>query len=798
MAAPEVNHRNHGKFRTLGMPSFFEGGSDSDGEGDSEGTKDTLAASEITLHPSCSGFGVNLEQAGLEIEADDKVERFSAFPKKEGPLAYFPPLVEGEEGRGASLTPSVSNQDEEMDSGDEVGQYGSWFRRALTTRQQTAEHEEEVDDVEPSVTASKYDSECDVVLPPLDTLKELDRFQSFRAGFGPGNTLAIRSESQPGHFTGCRFLSVGNSGAPKEFLRERVRRTLEICHEFSSPVEDGEEQGVPRQPCPNRRVVSCGRGLLDKVAAAITRVNFELREVYANGLSEEECDKLEHGMETWLLVSTLFGKVSDVAETDPEIHLMERRAKIGSWIQKCTAKSVEDGLRSIFQIDMDEEEPIENKEEADYFAALGLLLSGGHWTKAACLAASKGDAKLAALLDTAGPSQADQVKDYLALIDKTGHSEDYLSPERRAIYEVLAGNLEWLETGVYLDWRRMLGCYMWYVCPEKAPIHEVLATYDKERATYEGQTDVVNRPWPHYYDRGEQGDSFDTQYKLLHLYSTLEKDSSLEEGQLGELLDTTGYSENPMDVLNSWMLLGVLLSSGAIVDEDLKSCDQILSLHTSMISVCESLGIPEWAVFVAVHMPIADQERTKIIKEILKRAAPLLEGSTSGPVFMSEELGVPVQWIHEALALWYYYKGDRRNQFIQLLKAEHYVRAHDVFCRHVGLIAFETQDNQLGDFVQSMKRAPVEIPMWSHGGAIYLQFERIMGEYGQSPREAIEEHIVEFKASVREAADHWAACTPTMESRIQMHCFFQSMVEKLVKETRRFDTLELPSSQVLF
>lgn len=75
---------------------------------------------------------------------------------------------------------------------------------------------------------------------------------------------------------------------------------------------------------------------------------------------------------------------------------------------------------------------------------------------------------------------------------------------------------------------------------------------------------------------------------------------------------------------------------------------QIIRLHIGMISMCESLDLPHWAVFVALHMPVSDDELERIIKQILEKAAPILEEAVSIPVFLRDELGVPAEWLHEA------------------------------------------------------------------------------------------------------------------------------------------------------
>lgn len=185
---------------------------------------------------------------------------------------------------------------------------------------------------------------------------------------------------------------------------------------------------------------------------------------------------------------------------------------------------------------------------------------------------------------------------------------------------------------------------------------------------------------------------------------------------------------------------------------------KVMQLHESMISLCESLDLPHWAVFIALHMPISSTSRHYIIRNIILRAGSLLAQSEM-QLFLRDQLDIPIQWVHESRvskslasvcllsmsffvilhplvfaqvlrkvvwlqAQWYYYKGDYRKHFIHLLRAGCFVEAHRVFCRHVGAIALENEGNDIGKLVMKIAEAPVEIPMWKHGGALYLEFER--------------------------------------------------------------------------
>lgn len=63
------------------------------------------------------------------------------------------------------------------------------------------------------------------------------------------------------------------------------------------------------------RVVTCGRALLGNIASEIARCYFELREAHQGDMSTNECQKLEHSTEMWVLVARLFGELSDEAES---------------------------------------------------------------------------------------------------------------------------------------------------------------------------------------------------------------------------------------------------------------------------------------------------------------------------------------------------------------------------------------------------------------------------------------------------------------------------------------------------
>lgn len=111
-----------------------------------------------------------------------------------------------------------------------------------------------------------------------------------------------------------------------------------------------------------------------------------------------------------------------------------------------------------------------------------------------------------------------------------------------------------------------------YACRSGSFIHEVLSAYEQAR---NDPSRATVSPQPFYQCKRSATPALDTQYRLLQLYACLEMDESLQESQIEELLDVAGHSNAPEDVLQSWLLLVVLLSAGALTDSDVKGHDQV-------------------------------------------------------------------------------------------------------------------------------------------------------------------------------------------------------------------------------
>lgn len=67
----------------------------------------------------------------------------------------------------------------------------------------------------------------------------------------------------------------------------------------------------------------------------------------------------------------------------------------------------------------------------------------------------------------------------------------------------------------------------------------------------------------------------DTQYELLRLYATKEAQLSLSACQLGQLLQSSGYSDDPANCVLSWQLLVVLKAVGVLAMEDIEGSSQV-------------------------------------------------------------------------------------------------------------------------------------------------------------------------------------------------------------------------------
>jgi hypothetical protein len=108
---------------------------------------------------------------------------------------------------------------------------------------------------------------------------------------------------------------------------------------------------------------------------------------------------------------------------------------------------------------------------------------------------------------------------------------------------------------------------------------------------------------------------------------------------------------------------------------------QEMMLAGDLISQLHTLGgVPEWEVYVAStipdspHAPPASQaQRSQLTRLMLARNGPHWGASQRRQDFLTQEVGVPRQWLLDALSLWCRASGDPSGAPIR--HQRHYLRS---------------------------------------------------------------------------------------------------------------------------
>jgi len=132
-----------------------------------------------------------------------------------------------------------------------------------------------------------------------------------------------------------------------------------------------------------------------------------------------------------------------------------------------------------------------------YLDHLFSLLTGKQISEAIDLAVSHGDMKLALLIAQIGSRNLN--RELKAQLEEwnTGGAAQYFSPKRKAIYNLLAGNLHTLNLRK-MEWKRCLGLHLWFTSPTLDPsssnrFSQLLSAYTKSI-----DEDVCCPPFPSF------------------------------------------------------------------------------------------------------------------------------------------------------------------------------------------------------------------------------------------------------------------------------------------------------------
>ncbi|XP_028803122.1 nuclear pore complex protein NUP96 isoform X2 [Neltuma alba] len=452
------------------------------------------------------------------------------------------------------------------------------------------------------------------------------------------------------------------------------------------------------------------------------------RQLAVPGLSSSARLVLTHQVMAWELIRVLFsdrqqkGQVESLGadneedmmqdmkevsrDIEPEALPLVRRAEFSYWLQESVSYHVQNQISSL--------------NESDYLQNIFVLLTGRQLDAAVQLAVSRGDVRLAVLLSQAGGSTLNRsdVARQLDLWRINRLDFSFIEKSRLRLYELVAGNIHGALFDVNLDWRRFLGLLMWYQLPPDSSLPIIFETYkhhlDKGRAPYPLPLYIDEVP-PNEAVNWNSNNHFDLSFYLMLLHASQETDFSFLKSMFSALSSTP----DPLDYHMIWHQRAVLEAVGVISSNDLHILDM------GLVSQLLSSGKCHWAIYVVLHMPHCEDYpylHVNLIREILFQYCETWSSDASQRQFI-EDLGVPIEWLHEAMAIYHNYHGDLSKSLEHFLKCANWQKAHTVFVTSVAHKLFlSAKHTQIWRIATSMEGHKSEIDNWEYGAGVYVSF----------------------------------------------------------------------------
>ncbi|KAI3442503.1 Peptidase S59 domain-containing protein [Psidium guajava] len=563
--------------------------------------------------------------------------------------------------------------------------------------------------------------------------------RSFRVGWGPNGVL-VHSGTPVGSKDSRRVLSSviniekvaidkavrdEDNKVRKELVELAFDSTLNL-HEALNHKTKEVEVGSFKLKLQN---LVCDRLTLSGVCRSY--IDIVERQLEVSGLSSSAKVILMHQVMAWELIKVLFSEretsgqsksvgadneedvMEDIKdgspEVDPEALPLIRRAEFSYWLQECVCHRVQAEISSI--------------SESSYLEHLFLLLTGRQLDAAVELAASKGDVRLACLISQAGGSSVNRsdVSRQLDLWRTNGLDFSFIEKDRVRILELLAGNIGGALRDIGIDWKRFLGLLMWYQLPPDSSLPIIFQSYkqllNNGRAPY---------PVPVYIDEGVAGESvtqtkeerFDFSYYLMLLHCNQDG----EFGLLKRMFSTLSSTNDPLDYHMIWHQRALLQAVGAF------SANDLFVLDMGLVSQLLSLGQCHWAIYVVLHMPYKEDFpylQATVIREILFQYCEIWSSEKLQQQYI-EKLGVPLAWLHEAMAVYFNYRGDILKSLEHFLQCSYWPKAHSIFVTSVAHSLFlSAKHSEIWRLASLMEEHKSEIENWDLGAGIYISFYSI-------------------------------------------------------------------------
>ncbi|RCV23380.1 hypothetical protein SETIT_5G001700v2 [Setaria italica] len=614
--------------------------------------------------------------------------------------------------------------------------------------------------------------------------------RSFRVGWGPNGMLIYSGSLVNSPGTGLSSVIHIGKVASDKVVRDDKNKIKEDLAElvFSDPMDlhkslDHEflETESDSFRLKLQKVVANRLVLPDICRSYIDIIE---RQLEVSDLSMSSRVLLMHQVTVWELIRVLFSERSNENQLEPignddqegmvldkkeNIDLdalpLVRRADFSNWLQDSVCHRVQGEVGSL--------------SDARYLEHILLLLTGQQLDSATEVASSRGDVRLAILLSQAGGSMSNRsdLSQQLDLWKRNGLDFDYIEEDRLKVYELLAGNIEAALLDSAIDWKRYLGLIMWYQLPPDTSLDSIIHSY--HHLLSEGK---VPYPVPVYIDEGpldealqwSPGDRFDISFYLMLLHANQDE----KFGLLKTMFSAFSSSYDTLDYHMIWHQRSILEAIGAFSSNDL----HLLDLSFVYQLLC--LGKCHWAIYVILHMPYLDDApyiHEKLIREVLSQYCESWSKDDAQRQYIVE-LGIPEEWMHEALALYHEYYGDQQGALENFIQSGNWKKAHTIFMTCIAHTMFLSSHHQeIWEITSALENHKSEIADWDLGAGIYIDFYMIKNSFQEEsamedsdPLERKNESCKSFFGRLNDSLLVWGSKLP-VESR----ACYSKMAEEL-------------------
>eukprot|EP00252_Welwitschia_mirabilis_P018640 TRINITY_DN4144_c0_g1_i1.p1 TRINITY_DN4144_c0_g1~~TRINITY_DN4144_c0_g1_i1.p1 ORF type:complete len:1049 (-),score=219.23 TRINITY_DN4144_c0_g1_i1:149-3295(-) len=565
--------------------------------------------------------------------------------------------------------------------------------------------------------------------------------KSFRVGWGPNGTfvhcgrpVGMVNDSAFGGLSSEIHIqtvaidrTVRDEGQvlKEDFVEMQFRSPLKL-HKSLSVAVDGIENFPSKLKL---RKVVCERTELANVCAGYEE--FIAKELTVARPSKAKQVLLMHQIVVWHLISVLFsenerkcvvlvdkgdamedGKDGTSASVDSEAEPLIRRAVFSSWVRD----SVDHRVR----------EEISSLEEGSDLKRIFSLLTGRQLEEAVQLAAFRADVRLACLISQAGGSMMNRqfMAAQLEAWQAEGLDFSFIEDERLSLFKLIAGDIQGALGDRKIDWKRYLGLLMWYGLPPDSHLKTIIQCF--EQLVIKGE---APKPVPIYIDEGpleeasplNVGNQYDMTYYLMLLHAK----EKLDDIELKRMFTSFSFTYDALDYHMAWHQQSILQAISALDSKDLHI------VYMSFVSQLLCVGECHWAIYVVLHMPPSTScplLHEKVIKEILFQYCEKWNASETQKQFL-KELSIPMEWMHEALAIYCQYNGNDMEALGHLLQSFQWQKAHSLFVSSVAPVLYcSSERSDILRLATAMELHKSEIADWDLGAGIFIDYYNLRNQ----------------------------------------------------------------------